>query len=140
MANPFVSGTTADSISDNSLSIFTEYAWDFTNNCFIFESGKHKIVTENEALKVWIYKTLATERWRYRAYDNAYGVELEQFIGKSTNNADSAMEVERYIQEALLINPYIKSIDDITFTNDSDVLAFTISLTTVYGSLAVSSS
>lgn len=137
MANPFVSGETTT--TDTSLGTFTEYAWDFDKDCFIFEFGKHKIVSENEALKVWIYKTLATERWRYRAYDNAYGIELEQFIGKSTNNADSAMEVERYIKEALLINPYIKSIDDIAFTNDSDVLSFTISLTTIYGSLEVSS-
>jgi len=138
MANPFVSGTTTDSsTSSDSLETFQEYAWDFENDCFIFENGSHKIVTENEALKVWIYKTLATERWQYRAYDNAYGIELEQFIGKSTNNADSAAEVERYIKEALLINPYIESIDSITFTDESDVLAFTIDLTTVYGALTV---
>jgi len=138
MSNPFVTGT-IDSTTTFTLPIFTEYAWDFEHDCFIFESGKHKIVTENEALKVWIYKTLKTERWRYRVYDNAYGIELEQFIGRSTNNGDSAIQVQRYINEALLINPYIQSIDNITFTNESDVLEFAIELTTIYGNLTVSS-
>lgn len=138
MSNPFVSGTTDSITNDTGLDTFTEYAWDFENDCFIFENGAYKIVTENEALKVWIYKALKTERWRYIAYDTAYGMELEQFIGKSTNNANSALEVQRYISEALLINPYIQSIDSITFTDDSDILDFTIELTTVYGSLTVS--
>ena len=140
MANPFVSGNTTSKTKEaDTLSIFTEYAWDFINDCFIFENGNHKIVIENEALKVWIYKTLKTERWRYRAYDDAYGIELDQFIGKSTNNADSSVEVERYVKEALLVNPYIKSIDDVTFTNEADVLDFEVSLTTVYGNLKVTS-
>lgn len=140
MANPFVTGNTTDSNAEtDALPTFTEYAWDFGHDCFIFENGKHKIVIENEALKVWIYKTLKTERWRYRAYDGAYGIELEQFIGRSTNNADSSAEVERYVKEALLTNPYIKSIDNVAFANESDVLDFEVSLTTIYGSLIVPS-
>lgn len=141
MSNPFVTGVTADDTTstDNSLPTYTEYAWDFDNDCFIFESGQHKIVTENDALKVWIYKVLKTERWRYLAYDNCYGIELEQFIGKYTNNQYSAAEIEQYITEALLINPYIKSVDDITATIDGDALSYSITLTTIYGSVTVTS-
>ena len=139
MGNPFVSGNTDNVAIENSLPTFTEYAWDFVNDQFMFANGSHKIVTENEALKVWIYKTLKTERWRYRAYDNAYGIELEQFIGTRTNNSASAGEIEQYISESLLINPYIKSIDDIQATIDGDTLTYTIALTTIYGSLKVSS-
>ncbi len=135
MANPFVSGSTAAATEENSLPVFTEYAWDFENDRFMYESGQHKVVVENEALKVWIYKTLKTERWRYLAYDNAYGIELEQFIGTRTNNAGNAGEIEQYISEALLINPYIKSIDDIQFSLDGDALAYEISLTTIYGAM-----
>ena len=140
MENPFVSGPTTEETTELSASLptFREYAWDFEHDCFIMENGKPVVVTENEALKVWIYKLFKTERWRYRAYDDVYGVELEQFIGKSTNNADSAVEVKRYITEALEVNPHIKSIDDITFTNEADVLAFSISLTTIYGEMEVS--
>lgn len=136
MANPFVSGSTAAAgPEENSLPTFTEYAWDFENDRFMYESGQHKIVTENEALKVWIYKTLKTERWRYLAYDNAYGIELEQFIGTCTNNAGNAVEIEQYISEALLINPYIKSIDDIQYSLNGDALKYEISLMTIYGAM-----
>lgn len=138
MSNPFVSGVaTAETAAaeEKSLPVFREYAWDFENNRFLREGGTHKIVTENEALKVWIYKALKTERWRYQVYDNDYGIELEQFIGKRTNNAPSAMEIKRFISEALLANPYIKTIDDIQFSLENDNLSYEISLTTVYGSM-----
>lgn len=137
MANPFVSGSSEVTENETALETFREYAWDFEHDTFIMEDGKPRVVTENEALKVWIYKTLKTERWRYRAYDNAYGVELEQFIGQTTNTADTSIEVKRYIEEALLINPYIHTIDEITFSNDRDILEFNITLTTVYGEMEV---
>jgi len=135
MSSPFVMGNTDSTLVSDDLPVFIEYGFDFQNECFIFENGKHKIITENDALKVWIWKTLQTERWRYRAYDNAYGIELEQFIGAYTNNTDSSTEIERYIQEALLINPYIKSIDNILATIDGDKLSYEITLTTTYGSM-----
>jgi hypothetical protein len=139
MSNPFVSGSATAAEEENSLPTFTEYAWDFANDKFLYESGKHKIVTENEALEVWIYKTLKTERWRYLVYDNAYGIELEQFLGRRTNNNTSAGEVEQYITEALLVNPYIKSIEDIQYSITGDILSYEISLTTIYGNLKMSS-
>lgn len=140
MSNPFVSGSSRSTMAtENNLPIFIEYAWDFENDRFIYNSGKHKSVTENEALEVWIYKTLKTERWRYLAYDNAYGIELEQFIGAYINNSSNSVEIEQYISEALLINPYIKSIDDIQASIDGEELTYTISLTTIYGTLVTSS-
>ena len=138
MANPFVTGAVSETATASELPIFQEYAWDFNHDCFIFEHGQHKTVYENEALKVWIYKTLKTERWRYRAYDNDYGIELEQFIGAHTNTAATSIEMKRYIKEALDINPYILRINKIDFTNDRDVAGFTIDLTTVYGEMEVS--
>lgn len=139
MANPFVSGTSATTENTTNLPVFTEYAWDFTTDQFIYENGQNKIVAENEALKVWIYKALKTERWRYLAYDNSYGIELEQFIGAYANASGNAVEIEQYISEALLINPYIKSIDRIEATVDGDALTYNIALTTVYGSMIASS-
>lgn len=137
MSNPFVSGSSV--MASNKLDVFKEYGWDFDKDCFIFENGKHKIVTENEAIKVWIYKTLKTERWRYLAYDNAYGIELEQFIGAYTNSKSNATAILQYIKETLLINPYITSVDEVEATIDEDKLSYTISFTTTYGSMVVSS-
>lgn len=140
MANPFVSGVLVQSIetAQEELPTYKEYAWDFNKDCFIYDNGQHKIVTENEALKVWIYKVLKTERWRYQIYDNAYGIELEQFIGRRTNNSDTAGEIGQYVNEALLVNPYIKSIDKSSYDIVGKSLKYTIYLTTVYGTLVVS--
>ena len=41
------------------------------------------MVTENEALKVWIYKAILTERYRYLAYDDSYGITIEPSVGES---------------------------------------------------------
>jgi hypothetical protein len=140
MSSPFMTGNINNEIDteDNELPTYKEYKWDFVNNHFMADtSGNHIIVTENEALKVWIYKTLNTERWRYRVYDNSYGIELEKFIGKANNQA-TADELKAYISEALLVNNYIKSIDTLDSTINGDKLYYDMTLTTIYGKLTVS--
>lgn len=132
MKFPFITGNTSTNKS-NALPLFIEYAWDFANDCFIMRDGKHVLVTGTEALKVWVYKTLKTERFRYAAYNGSYGVELEQFIGKTPNDEEAALEIERYITEALLVNPYIEAVNNIEFTNERDIFDMQISLKTVYG-------
>ena len=139
MSNPFLTGN-IDNIADtnNELPIFIEYAWDFINNHFLLDTkGNYKIVKENEAMKVWIYKTLKTERWRYLVYDNSYGIELEKFIGAYINNNASNDEIKQYIIEALSVNPYIKTIDRIDATINNDTLIYEIELSTIYGKLKV---
>lgn len=85
-------------------------------DCFVFENGKHKIVIENEALKVWVYKVLKTERYLYyRAYDSSYGIELEKFIGREINTSDVADKLFRYVTEALLVNPYIRKVNAVNY-------------------------
>ena len=139
MANPFVLGNSTKTAQEE-LVLYKEYAWDFIHDCFKYdENHNHIIVTENEAMKVWIYKTLKTERWKYLAYENCYGIELEQFIGKRTNNTVAADEIKQYIKEALLINPYIIKINSIEATIEEDKLSYLIDLTTVYGNMVVSS-
>lgn len=142
--NPFVLGKSTAQDTTQDLPVLQEYGWDFIHDTFTYDtSGKHKIVTENEALKVWIYKALKTERYRYEAYkhgvfdDNAeYGVELERFIGKSTNNEESATVIKRYIEDGLIVNPYIKKINSIDITErEGDKIVLTVNLTSVYGNL-----
>ncbi len=134
---PFMTGGSATS-SANALPIFREYAWDFEHDCFIYRDGKHVIVEGKEALKVWIYKTLKTERYRHPIYSRSYGVELEQYQGKRTNNDETEMEVERYVTEALLVNPYIRRVVSIDHTCEKDVLSMDITLDTEYGEVIMS--
>lgn len=133
--NPFMTaGTDAETVSKEELPVFREFAWDFQKNSFLYEkSGKHKILLRNEALKVWIRKALLVERYRYRAYFDDYGAELEHFIGTATNDDQEEVEVFRYIREALMVNPYIKNVSDISFEQEKKKITMYIDVTTVYG-------
>ena len=96
-------------------------------------------------MKVWIYKALKTERYRYMAYlhgdynaEGNYGTELERFIGTRSNSEISTTEIKRYIKDGLLVNPYIKSVDAIeTTVRDGENLTLTVNLTSVYGSTSI---
>nr|UWI22589.1 MAG: Protein of unknown function (DUF2634) [Bacteriophage sp.] len=139
MANPFVNdidNSQYDYVQEiDSMPIFKEYAWDFTKDTFKTNSLNQHIITEkNEALKIWIYKTLKTERYRYLIYSNGYGTELEQFYGKP-NTAATALYMQRYIKEGLLVNPYIKKIDNISIEQQDDIITLNITLTSIYGDL-----
>lgn len=138
MANPFINSTVNTTVSTNKLPYLTEYAWDFENDRFLKNAeGQHIIVTENEALKVWIYKTLKTERFRYVAYHDSYGIELEKYIGQA-NIPGTAEMIKKDIIEGLKVNPYIVSIDKLDITKqEDDVIEITIYLTSIYSPFAL---
>lgn len=99
--------------------------------------GQHIIVQENEALKVWIYKTLKTERFRYVAYHDSYGIELEKYIGQA-NIPGTAEMIKKDIIEGLQVNPYIVSIDKLDITKqEDDIVEITIYLTSIYSKFAL---
>ncbi|WP_127059103.1 DUF2634 domain-containing protein [Veillonella ratti] len=130
MANPFLE---LKDVPKNELPEFREYAFDFKKNQFVIENGRLVVLTQNEAIKVWAYKALITERYRYRAYFDDYGAELEHFIGTVTNDGTEAVEVFRYIEEALLVNPYIKDVNILGIEQEKKIFKLQIELVTIYG-------
>lgn len=132
--NPFMSAGTASNTEKQELPEFKELDWDFNRNTYVYRpDGSHVVVTRNEALKIWIRKALLVERYRYRAYFDDYGAELEHFTGTVPNDGIEEVEVFRYIQEALLVNPYITEINDISFSQEKKKITMQIDVTTVYG-------
>lgn len=134
MADPFVSISTESAADKASLPVFTEYAYDFDHQCFRYDiSGKHITVTENEALKIWIYKALLTERGRYLAYHDDYGITIEPYQGTTPNTVYTADQVRRNIREGLEVNPYIERINSITVEKrERDDLFILVDVTTIY--------
>ena len=130
MANPFVE---LKDVPKKELPEFREYAFDFSKDEFIVENGRLAIVTQKEAIKVWAYKALITERYRYRAYFDDYGAELEHFVGTVTNDGAEAIEVFRYIEEALLVNPYITDVNVLGIEQNKKKITLNIELITIYG-------
>ena len=133
---PFINGD--DGIPDNNyidLPVYKECAWDFENDKAIFVDGSPKIVYKNEAIKVWIYKAIKTNRYQHEIYSWDYGSEIESLIGKGFEIGFIKSETQRYIEEALLINPYITKINKIDVEFNKDVLTAYVDLETVYGRL-----
>lgn len=136
---PFIGSTTI--IESDELPTFKEYAWNFETDKFIYDNnGNHVIVEKNEALKVWVYKALKTERFDYMAYSWQYGIELKPFIGKVMSVQERYSELKRVITECLMVNPYITSIDSFDFEEEKhgETVKITINLTTIYGEVTIS--
>ena len=147
MANPFIAmEATDEATAASELPYLEEYAWDFEHDRFRYDAnGNHIIVTETEAVKVWVYKCLKCERFLYNAYRHGiyndrcnYGVWLEKYIGKNPNNEKTASAVRKEIREGILANPYIVSIDYLEIASlKGDTLILNMGLTSVYGSLEI---
>lgn len=134
MANPFMMGPTETETTETALPEFTEFAWDFNKDCFIYElDGSHKIVKEKEAVKVWVWHVLRCERYRHLAYYDDYGIELEKFIGTGPNDPQRRSELFKYIKEGLMVNPYITNVTAIKVEQESKKITMTLHLDTVYG-------
>lgn len=139
MANPFVSLTAKNVSRTSALPLLTEYAYDFEKRRFRYdENGQHLIVTENEALKVWIFKALLTERYRYLAYDDAYGISIEPYQGRTPNSQFTAEQIAQELREGLLVNPYIVRINQITVEKrEQDDLYLAVDVTSIYSDSSV---
>lgn len=114
-----------------------EYAWDFENNDFILKDGRFVVVEGLEAIKIWIYKTLQTPRFRYAIYSDDYGHDLEDLIGSDFSKSAIESEVKRMIYEALMVNPYIEGIENIEVTFDGDILGISCIVITPYGEVNI---
>lgn len=134
---PFVGGLTIQE-REQELPLFVEYDWDFERNTFKHDNLGNRIkVTADDALKVWVYKALMTERNQYLAYSRRYGIELKPFIGKVMSVGERFSELKRVIIECLMVNPYIKSVDSVELEEVQDKVECFVTLTTIYGGLNI---
>lgn len=127
-------------VESNSLPLFKMYAWNFDEDCFQLDGNGHKILlTGDDALKVWIAKVCRTERYVWLAYSRRFGIELYPFVNKVMGVGERKSELKRMLIEALMVNPYIKSIDSITLNeaNHGKDMEINLTLTTIYGTLTV---
>ena len=126
-------GIDLEKLEDKPLPEFKEWAYDFKKNEFLTRAGAYYLVSKNEALKIWIYRALKTKRYVFEAYSHNYGCELIKAVGISFNKEIVKSEIERYIEEALLVNPYIKSVSNFVFKVDKSLLNIDFDVETIYG-------
>ena len=119
--------------ASNEYPLYREIAWDFEKNEPIIENGEFKVVEENEAIKVWILKTLLINRYEFEIFSWDYGSELISLIGKAYTPSLTKEEAKRYIKEALEINPYIINIDVVDVSFSDAILHGEVKIKTIYG-------
>ena len=134
---PFISPEVLESGQASELPMFREYTYDFENNRLLLRDGNTYLVEGNEALRIWIFKALSTERFRYTAYDSAFGSEIHTLIGSAIHSEIVTSELKRFIIEALMVNPYISELSNFQFTRTESGVQVEFDCTTIYGAMTV---
>ena len=122
-------------IATSALPVPREYGIDF-------ETGEltGAVVTGKEAIEVWIWNCLHTERFRYAIYSWQYGVEYEQYIGQTVSNEFLIADAQTETEEALTVNPYITGISDFEISFSGSTLNISFTAETTLGDLEVNTS
>lgn len=119
------------------LPIFREVAWNFEKDEPVVENGDFKIIEGNEAIKVWVYKCIKTNRYEHEIYSWSYGTELMELVGQKYSKGLTESEASRYIKEALLVNPYILDVNIKNTKFTDNLLSVDIIISTIYGEVEV---
>ena len=86
------------------------------------------------AIEQAIMKNFDTERYAYVIYSKNYGIELEKYIGKDYDFIRS--DLQRAIEECLLVDARIYSINNLQFTQEGlDYMSITMDIETEQGVL-----
>ena len=119
---------TEEETQEENLYIPREYGIDF-------ETGQlsGKMVEGYEALLVWAWLALRTQRYRYYIYSEDYGQEYENLVGKSYSEELTDSELERMTEECLTENPYITGIENFSCVKQEEKITLTFRLITELG-------
>ncbi|MEW4281758.1 DUF2634 domain-containing protein [Priestia megaterium] len=112
----------AETESEEDVQPSKTYKLDFTNGRL---GG---FIDEKEALKQAVHKALITARERFLIYTDEYGCELEDLIGSSVTKAFIETDIPRVIEEALIYDDRIESVNDLIVTalGDTVSISFTV--------------
>lgn len=140
MSNLFPIGSleTTTLINNSNTNFKGTYAFDFESGDFVKNAdGSIKILSEFEAYVQWCQKAMSTRRYKYRAYTSKFGKDI---IGSTLDQDAIELELKRITQEALMVHPLTKSVDDFTFTWDDSSVDYTYQVTSTKGQTTTLSS
>lgn len=114
---PIVDTEVQQSVEERSFGAKT-YLFDFEKGDFVIRDGNLVECDGIEAIKVWIEKILRTEKGRFHIYDDTdYGCHIEDLIvGNNYPVEYIEAELKREIEEALLLNSNISSVNNCKIT------------------------
>jgi hypothetical protein len=131
MAFPFE--TEDETAVEETVKIPREYGIDFATG-----ELTGKIVEGNEAIKVWMWNTIHTPRYRYNIFSWDYGDEIEDLIGQGYSQEYIEIEAKRMVEDCLLLNENITGIDDFEVSQENDKLSVSFIASTLFGEVDMS--
>ena len=122
---------------ESELPLFKEMAIDFETGEPIIKNNEIVTLEGSEALKVWIWRALKTERYKYKVYSNNYGNELKEQLGTIYDKTIKDAILENEIRECLGVNPYITRLHSFSIETPEGMQHPYIyfSVDTVYGTI-----
>lgn len=122
---------------ESELPLFKEMAIDFETGEPIIKNNEIVALEGSEALKVWIWRALKTERYKYKVYSNNYGNELKEQLGTIYDKTIKDAILENEIRECLGVNPYITRLHSFSIETPEGMQHPYIyfSIDTVYGTI-----
>lgn len=124
-----------DEITEEDLpKIGKSFLFDFKNGEFVLKDGKPVAAEGLEALKIWVTKTIMTEKDRFTIYENTdYGTTIEDLIGSNYPREFVESEIKREITEALINHSYIQNITDLKLNKDGSSMKIKFTVVTADG-------
>ncbi len=117
------------------LPVMRECAWDFAADRPVLRGGAPVPVERAEAVAVWAWNALHTERFLWPCFSADYGNETYLLIGQSYQADTKRAEVQRYIEECLLACPYITAVTGVSVAIEGDKLTVGFLIQSVYGEI-----
>lgn len=110
------------------------------SKAFFIDFEKKKLigmVDEKKAIEQSIYLTLKTGRYNHLIFSWNYGEEINNLIGKPKDLA--RVELPRLLNECLLIDDRISSLENIVITDIEEGLHVTFTAVTIHGHIPIES-
>ena len=128
---------TAPQSAAAALPLLRDVAMDYEKGAPLFAGGNPVVVSGLEAVKSWAWRAIQTARYRYSSFSWDYGCELENLVGQPYGQDTRRSEAVRYVQECLLINPYITDVRQIDVTFHDATLSIHCAVDTLYGEVQI---
>ena len=125
------------SMTGTDLPFCHDVAWDFALDAPVLEGGEPLMLSGRDAVAVWGYNALLTERSRFEMWTRNYGNDMYNLIGKPFSDELKRAEVTRYLTECLTASPYITDVRNIDAVLIEDELQISCSLVTIYGEVKI---
>ncbi|MHC8516981.1 DUF2634 domain-containing protein [Sporosarcina sp. ITBMC105] len=109
------------------------YKFDYANQQLVV-TGTGKAVKGNpiDAYRFWAIKCCLTERYKYPAYTDDFGVEFERIATSDYPRPIAESEIRRTIVESLMVDERTVSVDAFTFDWQGDSCWISFKLESVY--------